>query len=150
MPGHSGQHLLHIPPKMTDPVSQTGIRAMPSLRFEIPANLVVGTGQLGCRSSAVCDVRVAQRETKLVVFAGSYYEVLAACEPLTGGAEVPRLLLYLAGEPHIAELSPLRELECIGGKQEPFQRPLKQMARAAFRGAGLADSKIDELIERTG
>ena len=99
---------------------------------------------------SVCDVRVAGREAKLVVFAGSYYEVLATCEPLTSSPEVPRLLIYLAGEPHIAELSPLRELECIGGEQEPFQRPLKQMARAAFHTAGLADSKIDELIERTG
>ena len=110
--------------------------------------------QLGCGQMpsevAVCDVQVARREAKLIVFAGSYYEVLATCEPLTGGAEVPKLLIYLAGEPHIAELSPLRELECIGGEREPFQRSLKQMARAAFHGAGLADSKIDELIERTG
>lgn len=109
----------------------------------------LGGGQLPTEA-AVCDVRVARREAKLVVFAGSYYEVLAACEPLTDGIEVPRLLIYVAGEPHIAELSALRELECIGGEQEPFQRPLKQMARAAFHGAGLADSKIDELIERTG
>ena len=101
-------------------------------------------------NASMCSVRVTGRDAKLVVFAGSYYEVLAACEPLTSGAEVPRLLIYLAGEPHIAELSPLRELECIGGEQEPLQRPLKQMARAAFHTAGLADSKIDELIERTG
>ena len=109
----------------------------------------LGGGQVSCEAS-VCDVRVAGREAKLVVFAGSYYEVLAACEPLTSAADIPRLLIYLSGEPHIAELSPLRELECMGGEQEPFQRSLKQMARAAFRAAGLADSKIDELIERTG
>lgn len=100
--------------------------------------------------AAVCDVQVAGREAKLVVFAGSYYEVLAACEPLTSGAEVPRLLIYLAGEPHIAELSPLRELECLGGEQEPFQQSLKLMARSAFHAVGLADSQIDELIERPG
>lgn len=111
--------------------------------------LRLGSGKTPSEA-AVGDVQVAGCETKLVVFAGSYYEVLAACEPLVGGAEVPRLLIYLAGEPHIAELSPLRELECIGGEQGPFQRPLKQMARAAFHSAGLADSTIDELIERKG
>ena len=96
--------------------------------------------------AANCDVRVAGREAKLVVFAGSYCEMLSACEPLTSGAEVPRLLIYLAGEPHIGELSPLRELECIGGEQEPFQRPLKQMARAAFHerwARGQQDRRAD-------
>lgn len=96
------------------------------------------------------DVQLAGRETRLVVFAGSYYEVLAACEPLVNGSEVPRLLIYVPGEPHLAELSPLRELECLGGDQEPLQRSLKQIARSAFHAAGLADSQIDDLIERPG
>ncbi|WP_420587523.1 TniB family NTP-binding protein, partial [Ruegeria sp.] len=49
--GHSGQHLPRTPPKRADPVAQTSNRAPPSFRFKPPANLAVGAGQLGCRSS---------------------------------------------------------------------------------------------------
>lgn len=98
----------------------------------------------------VLDVRIGGLDAKLVAFAGSYYELLAICEPLTSGLEVPRLLIYLPGEPHLADLSPLRELECIGGELEPLQPPLRQVARSAFHSAGLSDSAIDDLLEREG
>jgi len=84
--------------------------------------------------------------TCVVAFAGSYYEILRTCEEALGEAERSRLLVYLPGEPHFERLSPLRELECIGGDKEPFQRDLAQIARLGFQSAGLPDSEIDELL----
>lgn len=95
-------------------------------------------------------VTVNGEQAKLVVFAGSYYEVAHACEPLAGGERPEPLVVYLPGERHLEKLSPLRELECLGGDREPFQMELGRFAREVFRDAGLSDSKIDELLEREG
>lgn len=98
----------------------------------------------------VTGVTVNGQQARLVVFAGSYYEVAHACEPLAGGERPEHLLVYLPGERHLDKLSPLRELECLGGEREPFQIELGRFAREVFRDAGLSDSKIDELLEREG
>jgi hypothetical protein len=95
-------------------------------------------------------VTIADRDAHLVVSTGSHYEVLQICEPLTSGSGPRRLLVYVPGEPYLEMLSPLRELECLGGEKEPYQRELAQIARQAFQSAGLSDSKIDELLNRSG
>jgi hypothetical protein len=100
--------------------------------------------------AATAAVTIGGRSAHLVVSAGSHYEVLQSCEPLVSGSESPRLLVYVPGEPYIEMLSPLRELECLGGEKEPYQRELAQVARQAFQSAGLSESKIDELLNRTG
>jgi hypothetical protein len=92
------------------------------------------------------DVTVDGRETRLVAYQGSYYEVLQACEPLTAGVELPRLLVYVPGEVYQEALTPLRELECLGGEKEPYQRDLAHMARQALSAAGHAESEIDQLL----
>jgi hypothetical protein len=101
-------------------------------------------------AATAAKVTIGGRHAHLVVSAGSHYEVLQSCEPLVSGSEPPRLLVYVPGEPYIEILSPLRELECLGGEKEPYQRELAQVARQAFQSAGLSESKIDELLNRTG
>jgi hypothetical protein len=96
------------------------------------------------------DVRLSNRATKFVMFNGSHYEVLRACEPLTAGDDPIELLVYVPGERPLETLSPLRELECLGGDKEPYHRDLGQIARSAFYSAGLAESKIDELLQPKG
>lgn len=90
------------------------------------------------------------QKANVVVFAGSYYEVASICEPLTGGERPEPLVVYLPGEKPLEKLTPLREIECIGGDKEPFQRDLSLTARDAFHAAGLSDSKIDEILNRSG
>jgi hypothetical protein len=108
-----------------------------------------------CESSpgeeaTAAQVTIGGRDAHLVVSTGSHYEVLQACEPLVSGSEPPRLLVYVPGEPYLEMLSPLRELECLGGEKEPYQRELTQVARQALQSAGLSESKIDELLNRDG
>ena len=100
--------------------------------------------------AAAAPVTIGGRDARLVVCTGSHYEVLQACEPLVSGSEPRRLLVYVPGEPYLETLSPLRELECLGGEKEPFQRELTQVARQALQSAGLSESKIDELLNRDG
>jgi hypothetical protein len=102
------------------------------------------------KEPAATRVTIGGRDAHLVVSTGSHYEVLQACEALVGSSEPPRLLVYVPGEPYLEMLSPLRELECLGGEKEPFQRDLTQVARQAFQSAGLPESKIDELLNRDG
>ncbi len=109
--------------------------------------VILGRRALPPRAAAV-PVRLAGREATLVPYAGSYYEVVQACEPLTSGPEPAPLLIYVPGETHVPGLSPLRELECLGGEAEPYQRELAQIARSAFQAAGLAEAKIDEVLAR--
>ena len=110
---------------------------------------LIGAGGLPERAEARA-VKLGGNDASLVVFAGSYYEVAAAGDALLDENGAARLLIYLPGEPHQEAQSPIRELECIGGDKEPFQRELPLMARSAFQSAGLADSKIDELLNRDG
>ena len=93
-------------------------------------------------------VLIDGRDAKLVTYQGSYYELLRACEPLTSGTDLPRLLVYVPGEEHQEALTPLRELECVGGEKEPYQdqRDLASMARRALSAAGTAESEIDALL----
>ena len=100
--------------------------------------------------ATAAQVTIGGRDAHLVVSTGSHYEVLQACEPLVSGSEPPRLLVYVPGEPYLEMLSPLRELECLGGEKEPYQRELTQVARQALQSAGLSESKIDELLNRDG
>ena len=102
------------------------------------------------RATQAVDVRISSQATKLVMFNGSYYEVLRVCDPLTSGDDPPEVLVYIPGERPLETLSPLRELECLGGDKEPYQRDLRQIARSAFHSAGLAESKIDELVRSKG
>lgn len=97
-----------------------------------------------------CTVKLAGRTATLICYAGSYYEVLMACEPLVSTDSSVPLVVYLPGERAMGRLSPLRELECLGGTGEPLQHDLRRVARAAFRGAGLSEAKIDELLNRDG
>jgi len=108
-----------------------------------------GESSLGEEATAA-QATIGGRDAHLVVSTGSYYEVLQACEPLVSGSEPPRLLIYVPGEPYLEMLSPLRELECLGGEKEPYQRGLTQVARQALQSAGLSESKIDELLNRDG
>ena len=101
-------------------------------------------------AAVAAKVTLGGRDAHLVVSTGSHYEVLQTCEPLVSSSEAPRLLVYVPGEPYFEMLSPLRELECLGGEKEPYQRELAQVARQAFQSAGLSESKIDELLNRTG
>ena len=102
------------------------------------------------KETTAAQVTIGGRDAHLVVSVGSHYEVLQACEPLVSGPDPPRLLVYVPGEPYLEMLSPLRELECLGGVKEPYQRDLTQVARQAFQSAGLSESKIDELVNRDG
>jgi hypothetical protein len=95
----------------------------------------------------VTSVALDGRQAKIVVFAGSYYEIAHACEPLVGGEQPELVVAYLPGERHLDKLSPLRELECLGGDREPPRLELGLIAREAFGKAGLSDSKIDELLK---
>jgi hypothetical protein len=107
------------------------------------------SGALPAKAEAT-KVAVNGHQAKLVVFAGSYYEVVDACEVIAGVERPEPMLVYVPGEKHLEKLSPLRELECLGGDREPLQIELARFAREAFREAGLSDSKIDELVEREG
>ncbi|MFZ1059772.1 MAG: PglZ domain-containing protein [Candidatus Rokuibacteriota bacterium] len=69
---------------------------------------------------------------------------------MTTGEQQGRLLVYLSDQPFLERLSPLRELESLGGNREPFQRDLRQMARHAFMAQGLSEVQIDEFLEREG
>ena len=73
------------------------------------------------------------------MFNGSHCEVLRVCEPLTAGDDLSEVLVYVPGERPLETLSPLRELECLGGDKEPYQRDLRQIARSAFHSAGLSE-----------
>ena len=108
-----------------------------------------GESLLG-EEATVAQVTIGGRDAHLVISTGSHYEVLQACEPLLSGSEPSRLLVYVPGEPYLETLSPLRELECLGGEKEPYQRELTQVARQALQSAGLSESKIDELLNRDG
>lgn len=100
--------------------------------------------------AVAAQVTIAGRDAQLVVSTGSHYETLEACEPLVSGSESSPLLVYIPGEPYLEMLSPLRELECLGGEKEPYQPELTQIARQALQSAGLSESKIDELLNRDG
>ncbi len=95
-------------------------------------------------------VRIGGQEAHVVPMHGSYYEVVRACEPVAGGVEVAPTLVYVPGEPRLEALTPLRELECLGGRDEPFELELRRLAREVLRGAGQPESRIDELLEREG
>ena len=110
---------------------------------------VLGENSPGDEAAAT-QVTIGGRNAQLVISNGSHYEVLQACELFVSGSEPPRLLVYIPGEPYLEMLSPLRELECLGGEKEPYQRELRQVARQAFQSAGLSESKIDELLNREG
>lgn len=100
-------------------------------------------------SSAV-QATLGGKPARIVVSDGSHYAILQACEPLVSGSELPRLLVYVPGEAYLEMLSPLRELECLGGEKEPYQRDLIQVTRQALQSAGIAESKIDDLLDREG
>lgn len=102
------------------------------------------------QEGAAIQVTIGGRDGHLVVSTGSHYEVLRVCEPLVSSAEMPRLLVYVPNEPYLETLSPLRELECLGGQKDAFLRELAQVARQALQSAGLSESKIDELLNRDG
>src|SRR5206468_3138779 len=95
-------------------------------------------------------VTVSGRPALLVRFAGSYYQTRNAGEHAIEDSPDTPLVVYVPGEPHLETLSPLRELECLGGDKEPFQRDLAQIARSAFQAAGLSDARIDDLLRRDG
>jgi hypothetical protein len=105
--------------------------------------------ELAGSNGVVRTVQIGGREAHLVVSTGSHYEVVQACEKVIRDAEA-RLLVYVPGEPYLEMLSPLRELECLGGQKDPFQRELGHVARQALQSAGIADSKIDEFVAREG
>jgi len=109
----------------------------------------LGPGALA-RAAQAREIDIDGRLTSVVPFTGSYYELALACEPLVG--EDPRLpvLVYLPGEHPEETLSPLRELECLGGDREPYRLELLRLASAAFKAAGLAEAKIDELLGHEG
>lgn len=92
-------------------------------------------------------VEVAGRTVHLARFAGSYTELLEITEAVAAGTEIEDLLVYLPGERYEEDLSPLRELECVGGSTEAYQPDLSRYARQAFTDAGLAEAAIDELLD---
>ncbi len=95
------------------------------------------------------EVALANVQTRVLVFGGSYYEVLEAAESLTtGSAPKAPVLIYVPGESPNEALSPLRELECLSGDREPFVRDLAQVSRQAFLAAGLSDAEIDPVLNR--
>src|SRR5437879_4803397 len=59
------------------------------LRSEVPSR------------AAVASVALDGRQAKMVVFAGSYYEVAHVCEPLVGGEQPEMVVAYLPGERHL-------------------------------------------------
>ena len=75
---------------------------------------VLGENSPGDEAAAT-QVTIGGRNAQLVISNGSHYEVLQACELFVSGSEPPRLLVYIPGEPYLEMLSPLRELECLGG-----------------------------------
>src|SRR5687767_6461381 len=106
---------------------------------------LVGTTSLPDHAAAF-RVTLGGKETRVAISAGSHYELLQICEPLAGGSEPPRLLVYVPGEPYLESLSPLREMECAGGETGPYLRELNLVARQALQSAGLSEGKIDELL----
>lgn len=110
---------------------------------------LLGPGPLYDEATTI-DVEIGGRPAHLVHCAGSYYELLNACEAVVIGSGTSRLLVYVPGEPYLESLTPLRELECLGGERQPHQWDLTQAARQAFQSAGLSEGKIDELMDREG
>lgn len=91
-------------------------------------------------------VELSSLSLHLLQFSGSYMEVADLSDELLTEGENAHLLIYVGGEQHLEKLSPLRELECLGGEREPFQPDLARVARQAFRAAGMPDAQIDELL----
>lgn len=107
---------------------------------------VSAEGVSSAERAELTEIRLGGSPVSFVSYRGSYLELLDLCEPLAGGSEPQNLIVYLGGEEPVEELSPIRELECIGGDAEPFVRPLSEMAVQALRAAGESDQRIDELI----
>ncbi len=97
--------------------------------------------------AAIDSVELSGLPVRLVQFGGSYVEVADNCDALLGEQPQPNLLVYIAGERHVEELSPVRELECYGGDRTAFLQDLDRTARQAFKSAGLPDARIDELLK---
>lgn len=107
---------------------------------------VIGQGHAPDEMS-VDEVDLGGSPLRIVRFGGSYVEVTDRCDELLGESPQPCLLVYIAGEWHAEELSPLRELECYGGDRAPFLQDLSRTARQALKSAGLSDARIDELLK---
>src|SRR5262245_38175598 len=92
------------------------------------------------------DIKVGAETAIFVPFAGSFYEVMRVCEKLRAGDTDLRVLIYVPGEQPPEDLSPLRELECLGGDKEQLEIGLRALAQSAFQAAGLPEGKIAELL----
>ena len=81
------------------------------------------------------EVELGEQETQVLAFGGSQYEVLQACEDLLAGHELPRVLLYLPGEPHLETLSPLREARVPRGRERALSEgPCSDLAAGVSIG----------------
>ena len=87
-------------------------------------------------------ISIAGTTAQLLTFAGSFFEVRAAVEPLFEADLPERMLLYVPGVKHDARESVLLELETTGVYYQPDLRRLaKEVLRERF-----TDGVIDEIL----
>lgn len=103
------------------------------------------SGPAQCHAVAIADLRA-----EMALFTGSYYELIEVCESFLDSGDPHDLLIFVPHELPPEALSPLRELECLGGDRDRYQHELTRLARDAFVRAGLSDSKVDELLSEGG
>lgn len=94
----------------------------------------------------VAPVTVSGLDAHLVEYAGSYFELRAAVEPLIAGDKAENTIVYIPGEDRDEIGSVLMELEKAGTLYQP---KLHNLARYALRQR-YTDGIIDELLNRKG
>ena len=98
-------------------------------------------------NSPLRDAKFGPRNAKLFLFQGSFLQVRATVEPITGGEEVEDLVIYLGGTARDEKTSLLLELEKAGVHYA--QPPLRQMARNVLKKR-FTDVAIDEMLKGDG
>jgi hypothetical protein len=92
-------------------------------------------------------VSVGGTPAQLIEYAGSFFEVRAAVEPLIEGDEPETVLIYVPGVDHDRKGSVLLELETMGDSYNPGHEPLdlKRLAKEVLR-LRYTDGVIDEIL----
>jgi PglZ domain len=107
------------------------------------AELRGGSSPSGC---AVEKLRLGSIDIEFCAYAGSFFELRAAIEPLVAVDRPRPLLIYVPGVEPNKHSRLLMELEKAGTSYEP---QLKRLARDLFRQS-FTDGVIDEMLEREG
>lgn len=96
-------------------------------------------------ATGLCQVRIGEQTVHLARYAGSFFALRAAVEPLVSHARPEPLILYIPSLAPPAD-SILMELELGGCRYEP---QLKRLARNVLREQ-FTDGQIDKLLQREG